>query len=747
MLVVNEDLSIYITRGDVALLCISAIRNGTVPHEFEPGDVVRIKVFDKKACENVVLQKDFGVEERTEVVNIYLTEEDTKIGEVISKPKDYWYEIELNPLTDPQTIIGYDDNGAKVFRLFPEGKDLEDIPVEEEDIPVVDKELDATSTRAVQNRAVTRGILRLEDRIKSVKVEAKAMSIDVNAYANRISEQLAVERARIDSFTALEEGSTTGDAELSDIRTGADGNVYETAGSAVRTQIALTRANLVNLVNGVQTLRTHGNFVNATMSAGVLRPTYRYRVSTDSVIKFAEKTTLNIATGFRIAIHEVNTEGEFVADWGWRTGSVTINAGVGFKCMIARTTDNTGEVADILEFTEAVTFEASHVKTMRELDDSVYAIDNVKARYVFEKGDIKAETGENIDVNLHRLRTHDICYTPNDIVIVANGKYRAYMYTFDDEYYTSPVSCGWVMTGYADYTIPAGTYFKLLVAHLDDNTESYDAIETVRMSDLYNNLELYTKTQVEREKNMLHATVQKSNIESVAHQGFSTTEQYFGNCRLSSVKGAYLNGFDSMEIDLQFSSDNIPVCCHDATFVDTNDGATVVKIADHTAEELKAYGYYGEVIATLDEVLAECKRFGVGLYIDKVENINTDTKWNNVFGTIKKYSMADKITWLTYNDKISAWNKRAKFAVVVNEMNEGWITHAKGIADKGHEVYLNVNHENCSIEQIINYNINLPANINIGVWTIDDKDTYEAYKPLVCAITSNKLSDMMMNKK
>ena len=90
-------------------------------YKFQPGDVVRIKVFGKKDAENVVLQKDFPVLEVTENVEIFLTEEDTKIGEVISKPKDYWYEVELNPGDYPQTIIGYDEDGAKVFKLYPEG--------------------------------------------------------------------------------------------------------------------------------------------------------------------------------------------------------------------------------------------------------------------------------------------------------------------------------------------------------------------------------------------------------------------------------------------------------------------------------------------------------------------------------------------------------------------------------------------------------------------------------------------------
>ena len=125
MFKINEDKSINVTRGDVAEFFVVADEDGSA-YIFNENDIVRMKVFEKKDCNNVVLQKDFPAVAGEEKMDILLTSEDTSIGEIISKPTDYWYEIELNPLTNPHTIIGYDEDGAKIFRLYPEGGELKE---------------------------------------------------------------------------------------------------------------------------------------------------------------------------------------------------------------------------------------------------------------------------------------------------------------------------------------------------------------------------------------------------------------------------------------------------------------------------------------------------------------------------------------------------------------------------------------------------------------------------------------------
>lgn len=124
MFVINDDNSIYLTRGDIANIDVTAKTEDGEQYTFKVGDVVRFKAFKRRNCTDVVLVKDVVVEEETTVVTVLLRKDETKFGDFINKPTNYWYEVELNPDTVPQTIIGYDDDGEKIIRLFPEGGDL-----------------------------------------------------------------------------------------------------------------------------------------------------------------------------------------------------------------------------------------------------------------------------------------------------------------------------------------------------------------------------------------------------------------------------------------------------------------------------------------------------------------------------------------------------------------------------------------------------------------------------------------------
>ena len=264
MFVINDDLSIYVTRGDAAAFTVTSSENG-VNHVFQPGDVVRLKVYGKKDAENIVLQKDFPVLSESETVSMYLSERDTKFGGVISKPTDYWYEVELNPFTNPQTIIGYDEDGAKVFRLYPEGADVPEIPVEPEVVKVMDDELDLTSTRPVQNQAIARAVAQINGKIENINSTLTAKTSTMSNDINTLDNEIGVERARVDNLVASAVAPASGDdaafLEVTDIRVGADGKTYASAGTAVREQFKnVTQKNLFVKGFGSMVQESRGDF-------------------------------------------------------------------------------------------------------------------------------------------------------------------------------------------------------------------------------------------------------------------------------------------------------------------------------------------------------------------------------------------------------------------------------------------------------------------------------------------------------
>lgn len=96
--------------------------------------------------------------------------------------------------------------------------------------------LDETATQLAQTES------RLED-FESTN-NSRLLSAERQLEQAATIAEVDVERARINSFTTLAVGSTTGDAELIDGRVGADGVTYPNIGGAIRGQISALDENL-----------------------------------------------------------------------------------------------------------------------------------------------------------------------------------------------------------------------------------------------------------------------------------------------------------------------------------------------------------------------------------------------------------------------------------------------------------------------------------------------------------------------
>lgn len=132
-----EETTIHLTRGDATqdtynkLAFTFPIYNfGTKQEEnykFQPDDKITFVVVNKKGyTKEEILRKEYTLREigyitETEIAELPLTEEDTKIFPLSDKAQTFWYDIILN---DTTTILGFDNEGAKRIIIYPEAEEV-----------------------------------------------------------------------------------------------------------------------------------------------------------------------------------------------------------------------------------------------------------------------------------------------------------------------------------------------------------------------------------------------------------------------------------------------------------------------------------------------------------------------------------------------------------------------------------------------------------------------------------------------
>lgn len=155
-------------------------------------------------------------------------------GNVISfQPSANFFEAGNNEL---QIRVINEDKSLISFKEKVKCSDSMSFPDEEEkENQSLIEQIIAQSGKESEERKAADEKERSERKAADETEKSERIAADAKEKSER-QKEIATERARIDQLTKMGEGSTTGDAELADIRVGNEGATYSNAGNAVRAQ-------------------------------------------------------------------------------------------------------------------------------------------------------------------------------------------------------------------------------------------------------------------------------------------------------------------------------------------------------------------------------------------------------------------------------------------------------------------------------------------------------------------------------
>ena len=166
-----------------------------------------------------------------------------------------WFLAEFKKVTNKVTSL---DATVQEFTAFVTNY-FNNLDVQEE----INKKLDEMYASGELSALIENLFSDFEDEIND---EISAQNTVISGQNSRITTL----EGRMDTFSTLTEGSTTGDAELADIRVGANGVTYPSAGDAVRGQFSELSDELKDYM-GIINIRWILGYVN--ISTGVIYPT------------------------------------------------------------------------------------------------------------------------------------------------------------------------------------------------------------------------------------------------------------------------------------------------------------------------------------------------------------------------------------------------------------------------------------------------------------------------------------------
>ena len=570
----------------------------------------------------------------------------------------------------------------------------------------------------------------IHDAIHQCYEDGKAGTIDLEA------------RERIDQFTALESGSTTGDAELQDIRAGIDGETYSNAGNAVREQIRDVRSGSIkqNLLDF--TTLTNG-YLN---SSGYLNQTSyppNWELTSDFIsVDSTKQYTLSVSHDrsvdgwFCVATYDSNKT--FLSrsyQWSYSDTShvetMTFNDNVKYVRVSYRS-----HMTALAKFEQSKY--ASRMEETPQNDDLLVTHPLIFDGYINPGGEINQPTDAGYIVGEPALKKKFSSF----IKVNHGDKYVIYHVAERHP---------WYVIGFCD--ISGNGVTRIVPTSFTSNKFEFEVPENAYA--MYVSARTYYLTGISLFKvNQIMSTDQKTwetylnvggytnrasspNVKSVAHRGFSIGAP---ENTLPAYRMARENGFTHAECDVSFTSDGVAVLLHDDMIDRTSNGTGY--ISKLTYDEVLSYDYgswfsedyAGTKIPTVNEFLQLCKNIGLQPYIEL--KAGSEAQITELVNSAKRFGIMDQITWISFSNTYLEYVKNAaptaRLGYVVTSVTDDVIALAKNLQNGDNEVFIDTNsYTDAEVDRCIN------ASLPMEVWVLNDLSAIQNMPAYVSGVTSD----------
>ena len=240
------------------------------------------------------------------------------------------------------------------------------------------------------------------------------------------------------------------------------------------------------------------------------------------------------------------------------------------------------------------------------------------------------------------------------------------------------------------------------------------------------------------------------DLKGINHRGYNTVAPE--NTIPAFILSAQ-HGFKFVETDLNFTSDNVPVCLHDITInrtarnADGTELSSDVAINSITFSQSQDYdfgiwkgsAYAGTKLPKFEDFIILCKQLGLHPYIELKNDIQyTEAQILSAIAIVNKYDMAQNCTWISFALNPLYVVKRnspySRIGYIVSTITGKRITEAQFLRTQYNETFLDANITNLTSELIATTKA---GGVALEVFSIDTEAGMLALDSYISGVTSN----------